>query len=488
MPKRPLRIAFLHPDLGIGGAERLVVDAALGLQSLGHTVDIYTSHWDSQHCFEETKNGCLNVRYIKPPFPRSIGGKLHILCAHARQLHLTTQLILRQGPPYDVYFVDQLSTCVPFLRAIGKTRVVFYCHFPDKLLANRTFLAGGNLVKAQGNLLKRIYRYPMDLLEEMTTRQADVILANSKFTAHVFRSHFPSIQSDPDVVYPGINIQAYTTQVDLTDPEITKISSSRPTLLSLNRFEKKKNAALAIESFARLKKLPSLDGLRLVLAGEWLVFNTRPGPKLFAGGYDPRLQDNTETLDSLVELSRSHSLTYTLEAPDKSIVSMPIHTRSHSPDILFLLNFTTAQRTALLNSPSTKVLIYTPANEHFGIGPVEAMVCGVPILACDSGGPTESVIDDSTGLRTGWLRPPDPEVWAETLREILGLQPHDRESLSSRGKQRAREMFSLDAMSERIEEALLKAVSMGKVNGPNVIYLAGLLVVLTSILLSFLFW
>lgn len=266
------------------------------------------------------------------------------------------------------------------------------------------------------------------------------------------------------------------------------MESSRPTLLSLNRFEKKKNAALAIESFARLKKLPSLDGLRLVLAGEWLVFNTRPGPKLFAGGYDPRLQDNTETLDSLVELSRSHSLTYTLEAPDKSIVSMPIHTRSHSPDILFLLNFTTVQRTALLNSPSTKVLIYTPANEHFGIGPVEAMVCGVPILACDSGGPTESVIDDSTGLRTGWLRPPDPEVWAETLREILGLQPHDRESLSSRGKQRAREMFSLDAMSERIEEALLKAVSMGKVNGPNVIYLAGLLVVLTSILLSFLFW
>jgi len=36
----------------------------------------------------------------------------------------------------------------------------------------------------------------------------------------------------------------------------------------LNRFEKKKNAALAIESFAILKKLPSFYGLRLVLAGE----------------------------------------------------------------------------------------------------------------------------------------------------------------------------------------------------------------------------
>ena len=69
-----LRIAFLHPDLGIGvtvgrrvfcefadpcpgGAERLVVDAALGLQALGHSVDLYTSHHDTNHCFEETKNG-----------------------------------------------------------------------------------------------------------------------------------------------------------------------------------------------------------------------------------------------------------------------------------------------------------------------------------------------------------------------------------------------------------------------------------------------
>ena len=27
-----VKIAFLHPDLGIGGAERLVVDAAVALQ------------------------------------------------------------------------------------------------------------------------------------------------------------------------------------------------------------------------------------------------------------------------------------------------------------------------------------------------------------------------------------------------------------------------------------------------------------------------
>ena len=50
-------IVFVHPDLGIGGAERLVIDAAVGLQSLGHKVTILTSHCDPKHCFEEARDG-----------------------------------------------------------------------------------------------------------------------------------------------------------------------------------------------------------------------------------------------------------------------------------------------------------------------------------------------------------------------------------------------------------------------------------------------
>ena len=50
-------IVFFHPDLGIGGAERLVVDAAVGLQERGHKVTIYTSHCDPAHCFDEARDG-----------------------------------------------------------------------------------------------------------------------------------------------------------------------------------------------------------------------------------------------------------------------------------------------------------------------------------------------------------------------------------------------------------------------------------------------
>lgn len=56
------RIVFFHPDLGIGGAERLVIDAAVGLQERGHKVTIYTSYCDPGHCFDEARDGKLSSR------------------------------------------------------------------------------------------------------------------------------------------------------------------------------------------------------------------------------------------------------------------------------------------------------------------------------------------------------------------------------------------------------------------------------------------
>jgi alpha-1,3/alpha-1,6-mannosyltransferase len=39
-------------------------------------------------------------------------------------------------------------------------QVLFYCHYPDKLLCVR-----------RQSLLKRLYRFPLDWLEEVTTGQ-----------------------------------------------------------------------------------------------------------------------------------------------------------------------------------------------------------------------------------------------------------------------------------------------------------------------------
>ena len=140
--------------------------------------------------------------------------------------------------------------------------------------------------------------------------------------------------------------------------------------------------------------------------------------------------------------------------------------------MLFLLNFSGAQRSALLTASSTLVLLYTPANEHFGIVPVEGMACGLPVLACDSGGPTESVVDpgardssdspDADG-RTGWLRRPDPAVWAETLREVVRMPEGERARLAENARRRARERFGMEAMARDLEDALVRTVALGPV-------------------------
>ncbi|KAI1791532.1 mannosyltransferase [Ganoderma leucocontextum] len=461
MSSQKLRIAFIHPDLGIGGAERLVVDAALGLQKLGHSVDIYTSHHDPGHCFEETRDGTLRVHHVVPPFPRAIKGKLHIVFSHARQLHLTAHLLRPGAPSYDVFFVDQLSTCIPFLRAFAHTRVLFYCHFPDKLLADGAYVEGR--IK-RGSALKRIYRLPMDLVEEATTRQADTILANSKFTVSVFKRHMSSIPITPRVVYPGINVDAYAApDISQTDPDITQIWSDRPTLLSVNRFEQKKNGVLAIESFALLRKgEPNASSRRLRL--------------VLAGGYDPRLQDNVKTLDTMLESAKKHSLSYTIDTPSTSTVRLPSYpstsASTQAADVVFLLNFSGSQRSALLNAPSTLVLLYTPANEHFGIGPVEGMICGLPVLAANSGGPTESVVNAPPAEKTGWLRSPEPKVWADALYEILSLTDSERRALFERARKRAREKFGMEAMARDMEVALKETVAMGPVPTPVTFWVA----------------
>ncbi|CAN0387622.1 unnamed protein product [Discosporangium mesarthrocarpum] len=49
-----MKVIFVHLDLGIGGAEMLVVNAAVAAVKAGHEVSIYTAHHDPKRCFQQT--------------------------------------------------------------------------------------------------------------------------------------------------------------------------------------------------------------------------------------------------------------------------------------------------------------------------------------------------------------------------------------------------------------------------------------------------
>lgn len=261
---KPKNIVFFHPDLGIGGAERLVVDAAVGLQNLGHTVTVFTSHCDPKHCFDEARDGTLDVR-VRGNWliPATIFGRFKILCSILRQIHLIYAITLgdelKKLQP-SVFFIDQLSVGIPFLRWHWEnTKILFYCHFPDLLL-----------VQGRKRWHRRIWRICFDWLEGWGIRGADRVVVNSGFTKGVVEGVWPRLGGEKGVgvVYPCVDTRNITASIG--DPAGTagseELWKGKKVLLSINRFEQKKNVDLALKAFAGIKP-KDRKGVRLVLAG-----------------------------------------------------------------------------------------------------------------------------------------------------------------------------------------------------------------------------
>lgn len=63
-----------------------------------------------------------------------------------------------------LFLPPQVSVCIPVLRlSRHRKKVLFYCHFPDQLLTQRT------------SAMKKLYRAPIDFVEERTTGMADMV-------------------------------------------------------------------------------------------------------------------------------------------------------------------------------------------------------------------------------------------------------------------------------------------------------------------------
>jgi len=95
------------------------------------------------------------------------------------------------------------------------------------------------------------------------------------------------------------------------------------------------------------------------------------------------------------------------------------------------------------------IFITTPWYEPFGITPLEAMACGVPVIGSDTGGIKYSVVD---GL-TGFLVPPkDPEALAGRIEHLLH---HEAVALrmGKSGLRRVRRLFTWEKVGREIDKA-----------------------------------
>jgi glycosyltransferase involved in cell wall biosynthesis len=101
---------------------------------------------------------------------------------------------------------------------------------------------------------------------------------------------------------------------------------------------------------------------------------------------------------------------------------------------------------------SADVAVFTPWYEPFGMAPVEAMACGVPVVASAVGGIVDTVVSGLTGEH---VPPRRVDALAATLRELLA-DPARRERYGLAGAERARARYSWPHVADRTEAAYLR--------------------------------
>ena len=219
-------------------------------------------------------------------------------------------------------------------------------------------------------------------------------------------------------------------------------------IVSLNRFERKKNIEILLHAYACIRNDLEQHGDNhhnssnsgvTAASKQTSTFQSRLLPLIIAGGYDVR---NTENVEYLKELQRL--------ATNLGIQEQTIFKPSVSDE----------ERAMLLKS--ALCVVYTPHTEHFGIVPLEAMYAGSAVVAMKSGGPEETVQDGITGILVDMTPKDTCEKLTNAIRSLLD-NPKRAIEMGKCGHEHVKNKFGMDPFRQEWSRLVLnEAIPRGK--------------------------
>ena len=246
------------------------------------------------------------------------------------------------------------------------------------------------LVKKNDPITKFLHK-PIDWSENNGFKHTNNILCNSEFTKNAIRDKF---NKESSILFPGVDIDKFS---------MNEIEEDY--ILTVNRIVPSKNLQFAIELVQKAKM--SKNNIKLVIAGvkqlgfEWYFEDLQKKIKKY------NLEKNIEIRidiqdDELIELYKK-----------------------------------------------CMIFLYTPKEEHFGIAPIEAMSCGKPVMAFNTGGPKETIVNEETG----YLLDDNLDIWNEKLLLLLNNKEKRRE-MGNTARHRVVKKFSWNSFTEELSKNL----------------------------------
>lgn len=236
--------------------------------------------------------------------------------------------------------------------------------------------------------------YPFDRL---FARTADMTLSCSGYNAETVAARYGS---RPEVVFNGFDDQLFTPQP--RDPALADalLKPGERALMLIVRLQPWKGVQYALEA---VRLLQSQQRVRLLIGGE--------------GTYRPALERLA------AELGVSEQVTFLGNVPHHAV-----------PRYYALADV---------------VLGTSFASETFGMALCEALACERPVIASDWAGYREVVLHEQTGLVVPMQNPAALATAVERLLDDRQLA----QRLARQGRQRVHELFTWEAITDRVEAA-----------------------------------